>query len=155
MAKGKSRGSSADATPLSTPSSLTELLVPQTTISPLVELNPPALSDPVMVRQLYHGRYTSEPLYDRRRHQPTDYPQSPGSTYARATRLHVGGFSPLSRSTREDDIPAGLRFAIPSHIAVCVRRKVRREVLHALDRTSKRGRGGGKRHRNFWSGIKC
>lgn len=45
------------------------------------------------------------------------------------------------------------RFAIPNKVAVCVRRKRRREVLHALKRTRK-GAGARKR-RNYWSDVSC
>lgn len=44
-------------------------------------------------------------------------------------------------------------FNAPSHVAICVRRKVRDEVLHALGKT---GRGSGRpRRRTQWSNVKC
>lgn len=45
-----------------------------------------------------------------------------------------------------------LAFAVPKKVAICIRRKERREVLHA------RGAAGGrvaKPRRNEWSNIKC
>jgi len=58
--------------------------------------------------------------------------------------------------------PDGLRAAkaawhspvleVPERVAMCVRRKERREVLHALKRT--RG-GGGSRRFTFWSKVGC
>lgn len=47
----------------------------------------------------------------------------------------------------------GMRFEAPKKVLVCVRRKQRREVLHALKRTRK-GAGSAKR-RNQWSDVKC
>lgn len=43
------------------------------------------------------------------------------------------------------------RFADPRKVAVCVRRKQRREVLFALRKTG----AGGRKRRNQWSNVKC
>lgn len=45
-------------------------------------------------------------------------------------------------------------FADPSSVLVCVRRGQRREVLHALRKTGRRGKKGPYR-RNLWSGVHC
>jgi len=47
-----------------------------------------------------------------------------------------------------------LRFRWPLRLLVCARRRQRREVLHALQRTGK-GSGGGRRRRNFYSEVFC
>lgn len=47
-----------------------------------------------------------------------------------------------------------LRFAVPNKVLICVRRKERKEVLHALGRVG-RGSGGGKKHRNQYSEVHC
>nr|QJB20432.1 MAG: hypothetical protein [Microvirus sp.] len=45
------------------------------------------------------------------------------------------------------------RFAVPADVAICVRRKQRREVLHALN---KAGRGGQRKPRfNRFSSVRC
>lgn len=49
--------------------------------------------------------------------------------------------------------PASFRFESAGKINICVRRKMRREVLHALQKTSA-GKGSPKK-RNQWSEIKC
>lgn len=49
---------------------------------------------------------------------------------------------------------APVQFRAPNQVIVCVRRKTRREVLHALNLTG-RGSGGGRRRRNVWSSIGC
>ncbi|AYQ58218.1 hypothetical protein [Microviridae sp.] len=46
-----------------------------------------------------------------------------------------------------------LSFEVPKSVAVCIRRKQRREVLFANKKT--RGGAGSKRRRNFWSLIRC
>lgn len=42
-------------------------------------------------------------------------------------------------------------FEKPKQVLVCVRRKTRREVLFA----KKKGNGGARKRRNYYSGIKC
>lgn len=51
-------------------------------------------------------------------------------------------------------LPHQVSFRVPDKVAICVRRKVRKEVMFA---TKKAGRGGAKaRHRrNAWSDVKC
>lgn len=66
---------------------------------------------------------------------------------------------PLSRSpkfllatARSHYLTSGLTFRAPQYVAVCVRRKRRREVLFA------RGKGGGGKRpgrRNFFSNVRC
>lgn len=50
-------------------------------------------------------------------------------------------------------LPHQLSFRVPDYVAMCIRRKVRREVIHAL-RLEKRGAGGAKR-RNEFSNVEC
>lgn len=52
-------------------------------------------------------------------------------------------------------LPFGLQFSAPKETLVCVRRKRRKEVLHAIRKT---GKGAGRRRkprRNFYSMIGC
>lgn len=49
--------------------------------------------------------------------------------------------------------PAGVRFAVPARVWMCVRRKRRREVIFAK-RLMRRGAGSGRR-RSFWSDVFC
>lgn len=51
-------------------------------------------------------------------------------------------------------IPSQVGFDVPRNVAVCVRRKSRKEVLHAL-RFTGRGSGGGAKRRNYWSDVSC
>lgn len=49
--------------------------------------------------------------------------------------------------------PSQLSFHAPTQVIVCAKRKIRREVLHALKKT--RGYGRKKPHRNALSNIRC
>lgn len=51
-------------------------------------------------------------------------------------------------------LPWRIGFAQPKGVAVCVRRKSRREVLFALNRTGAGARAY-RRRRNEWSSVKC
>lgn len=46
------------------------------------------------------------------------------------------------------------RFNVPRKVLICIRRKQRREVLHAAKRVG-RGSGGGARRRNHYSEVSC
>lgn len=52
-------------------------------------------------------------------------------------------------------LPSGVVVSDPGRLAVCVRRKERREVLFALRKTFRGGRGNGKRRYNEWSKVHC
>lgn len=54
----------------------------------------------------------------------------------------------------EESRGAGIPSGDPRRTSICVRRNERREVLHALNRTRKRGRGG-QRNRTWRSDVKC
>ena len=50
---------------------------------------------------------------------------------------------------------SALSFADPSRVIVCLRRKIRREVIHAFKKNGKGGRGQKRPKRNFYSAIGC
>lgn len=112
-----------------------QLAIPSPTISPL--------DDPVIRQQLYHGRY-DDPSADRRRYHPQTRFRAPDALIKAAARLAVG------------HEPYSLHFRLPRLVKICLRRKSRREVLFALDRMHKKGRGGGKpRKRDAYFRIGC
>lgn len=132
MAKGHSSHGSAQGTP----SSLTSLLSSPSLPSPVVAFN----------------AQTMVPLG-----QPwitPSYPLPKLSAYHPAPKHARPAFGVIRSATR---LIAGhgtvVGFRVPNLVGICVRRKIRREVLHALRRTNK-GRGGSRR-RNLWSHIKC
>lgn len=53
----------------------------------------------------------------------------------------------------ETSTPSTLTFASPRKVLVCVRRKTRRQVLHALNRTGRGARS--KKHQNNFSRVSC
>lgn len=75
--------------------------------------------------------------------RPQPLPRSFTTTTRTARRLSVG--SHLSR----------LRFAVPRSVHLCVKRKQRKEIMHALQKAGKKGVGRSKKRRNQWSDVKC
>lgn len=60
------------------------------------------------------------------------------------------------KSRRGTGVPAGLRFQDARRVSVCRRRKARKEILHAMQVTGRRGVGRGKRRRrNRYSDVRC
>lgn len=79
-------------------------------------------------------------LEDRRMYTP-DKLRTPTAYTRRAIRIRAGYH------------PRSLNFRIPNLVALCLKRKMRKEVLHAL---KKAGKGGQKKRKlNFWSRIGC
>lgn len=65
------------------------------------------------------------------------------------------GRSALSkRGLKQNFLPWNVAFAEPHKVAVCIRRKMRREVMFAL-KLNRKGAGAGRRRRNWTSGITC
>lgn len=149
MAKGNSKGGSAQGTP----SSLTTLLAP-TVLNP----TPSLLTWYAREIQAFNAEQQIARLddilasEDRRTYHPAQ--QRPaGALIRRATRLVVSPTHSLGGAVK-NKLPAAVQFAQPRAVAICVRRRARREVLHAL-RLTKRGSGSGTRRRNTYSKVKC
>lgn len=148
MAKGTSSRGNA----YGTPSSLTSLLALQQT-KPVALLRPTTLTflaDDIQKEAQYVRSST-----DSRRFHPLGKLRSPGATPRSAGRL-VTYSAPTAKLGSSGSLPSRVAFAVPSQVAVCLRRKVRREVLHALypKRIAKLGSGASRR-RTAYSGIKC
>ena len=79
--------------------------------------------------------------------EPERYSLNVGQGRGDSARSDVGA---VERSTR---LPTSVRFEDASTVAICVRRKERREVLHAK-RKIRKGGGSGRRH-HWYSKIKC
>ncbi|UDN67576.1 hypothetical protein [robinz microvirus RP_56] len=146
--RGHSKGGSAH---LTTPRSLTTLLAPSQkplAMDPLAYLQQEIQEEAAYVRS--HLNEANAIFGDRRTYRPDKTVSPPSALIRRATRIHVG----VSRTIGRTRNPAKVRFAIPNVVGVCIRRAARRQVLHALNRTHRKGRGGGRRT-NFWSAVKC
>lgn len=95
-------------------------------------------------------------IEDRRRFNPAG-PYAPPATFGgRGSRKIVERLLRPSKSLQAGSgfMPASrLGFAVPEKVAVCVRRKRRREVLFAVKGTGKGARA--KRTYNYFSSIDC
>lgn len=92
------------------------------------------------------------PVEDRRTYHPLG-PMRPPKTWSGHSVTPVK--PKFSNKKFQRNLPFGLQFAAPKETLVCVRRKRRKEVLHALKKT---GKGAGRRRkprRNFYSWIGC
>lgn len=117
-----------------------------------------SISSPVNVqRYVVVRRVVPSPVTlveDRRFYNPLGS-YAPARSLNRRSRLVI--VSPnvnKSRPVSSFRVPSAIGFDVPSRVAVCVRRKQRKEVLHALKFTGK-GSGGGKHRRTYWSGVSC
>jgi len=100
---------------------------------------------------------------DRRRYDPEGRERSLRRFDGQRPRVSIAR-NPKVRPTRINhrrerlpgvwsQLPAGVRFENPEQVLVCARRKIRREVLHALRKSGKRGQ---KRPRITWkSKVHC
>lgn len=52
-------------------------------------------------------------------------------------------------------VPVGVAFKAPRQVAICVRRKQRREVLHAIGKTGRGSRFHRAPRRNIYSEVHC
>lgn len=92
-------------------------------------------------------------LEDRRRFEPVD--TFPRAQFHRSARLVVGdNVNKNKGKTRKSSVPSTIKFAVPQEVAVCVRRKQRREVLFAMRRTGK-GSKRKDRRRTYFSDVSC
>lgn len=76
----------------------------------------------------------------------------PNQSSSRSTSVSLNSSGGRVRHT-SPRLPEALHFSVPQDVLVCVRRKKRKEVLHALKKT---GKSGQKRpRRNYYSDIHC
>lgn len=97
--------------------------------------------------------YVDDWGYDRRMYQPDFTTRPPAAANRNATRI-------VARDKYGDKIrrqtKAPLTFAFGDRVALCIRRKIRREVMHALGASGpRRGKKFKKPRFNFWSAIGC
>lgn len=111
--------------------------------------------DLVRVRVALPARLPVPPLQDDRRRFHPAGPLRPAFSFRAADRRIVVKQSSRSAPKRNDTYSDWrVAFAVPHRVAVCVRRKQRREVIHALKLTGKGSRA--RRHRrNTWSDVDC
>lgn len=86
---------------------------------------------------------------DRRLFHPLGARAPAGASIRSARALGVAG---MSTSSAPGNIPLGIGFRDSSRVAICVRRRMRREVILA------KGRGGGGHRpprKGYWSDVWC
>lgn len=125
MAKGKSTRSANTAD-----IAKTLLRSPTYTLTPIIRTTLPTPPPELVLAQL-----------DRRAFRPDASVRPPGAIQRKDARLKLTNTNHIT-------------FDQPNRIAICARRKQRKEVLHALKKTG-RNSGHGRKTRNFWSSIKC
>lgn len=136
MAKSKSTPSHSgrrdvfNSNPVANRDPLSSLLLPRPTLSPL-RLDVLALED----RRQWHPERQLRP-----------FTAAPRQSAQLVTRQRPQNVQPSQTK-------ALIAFRAPERVAVCVRRSIRKEVLHALRITGKRGQG--RPHKNFASSISC
>lgn len=75
----------------------------------------------------------------------------PDGPFRFARALYRDSARPVASPTGASRVPVGISFKVPDHVAICVRRKQRKEVMIARG-----GRGSRKRkHRNIYSDMRC
>lgn len=112
----------------------------------LAQLLTPIYRPPIRLLPISSTLTTADVLAsgDRRLFQPDETTRPPHTARPGASRVQARPY-PYTMNT--------LGFQEPKMVAICVRRKQRREVIFAK-RKHKKGSGGAK-HRNFWSAISC
>lgn len=95
-------------------------------------------------------------LEDRRAwHPETKQIRNPGALQRSNTTLRIREDAGTAKAkTRSGPLPRTVGFEQPKGVAICVRRKVRREVLFAKNR-SRKGAAAAHRRRTEWSDVKC
>lgn len=104
-----------------------------------------ALASPRPVSVVEAVRLATLAVEDRRFWTPATRPRSAGALSRVSRGLVVGGSMSRPLSSR-------VGFADPKRVSVCVRRKIRKEVILA------KGKGGSRHRRprrNYWSDVDC
>lgn len=101
------------------------------------------------LRALEQARALIKAIEDRRRWSPLGFASPAGAKSRMSRRLTVSGANSTARLTP----PSGLSFSVPRDVAVCVRRKERREVIFAQRKAGKGARS--PRRRSKFSDIGC
>jgi len=92
---------------------------------------------------------------DRRRWSPVSFP--PAKTFGYRPARFIVKKQPLKTRSRFSHnvgaLPSSISFQYPKQTLICVRRKIRKEVLHAIGKSGKNG--GRKYRRSEFSLIGC
>lgn len=140
MAKKSNSGGARSPNPIaSLAAPAYPIYMPKTDVGGLLANHNRVMAD--IQRRMYEDHLRL--LEDRRLYKPDARTRPPAASPQRAARVKA-------KPNRFN----GLQFSIPNRVAICIRRKIRREVMHAL-KLRKKGAGSRNRRRNFWSRISC
>lgn len=106
----------------------------------------PTLHLPSFDLRRFHPDPITRPISEPRIASKLKVPSNGAVSVSGSSRTAVG-------NRRAGTLPHQVAFSQPKQVSVCIRRKTRREVLFAKNRTLKGS--GARRTRNQWSGIKC
>ncbi|UDN67511.1 hypothetical protein [robinz microvirus RP_35] len=93
-------------------------------------------------------------IEDRRTFYPDRYRPAAG-LQRNVNRIRPSPRRTLRQTQQVAFLPHREAFQHPELILTCIRRKIRREVMHALGMAGRAGRGRKTRRRNAWTGISC
>lgn len=91
-------------------------------------------------------------LEDRRLFHPAGALRAPRSFFMRPRLVVAAPRAKTRLNQRSMSLPSRIGFEVPHRVAICVRRKTRKEVIIAK-RVARNG--GGAKHRNIWSDVRC
>jgi len=98
-------------------------------------------------------------IEDRREFHPEgEFRPARGFLYPRhrlVVKVPLRGVESRVPDTYTPVVPLGVSFKAPRQVAICVRRKQRREVLHAMGQTGRGSRFHRAPRRNVYSEISC
>lgn len=112
----------------------------------------PALTQALQILAETERRLAAQYVEDRRQWHPLKHEQPARKVSGRPAGLRL---TDIRNSFFSAQSKARLSFADPRRVLTCIRRKTRKEVIHALKKAGRKGGSGGKRRRDWRSGIKC
>lgn len=103
-----------------------------------------------VVRRPVYIRTALQLLEDRRLFHPAGLLRAPRSFFTKPRLVIPPAKRPMRNGVMH--LTHKIGFDVPRNVLICVRRKMRRSVIIAK-RVSRNG--GGAKHRNIWSDVKC
>lgn len=95
------------------------------------------------------------PVEDRRSYYPARFRPARLIDGSSNYRLVVAKPATKPAARTKSRLPSAVGFQDPRKVVICVRRKIRKEVLHALRKTGRGGSRSWKRKRNVYSDVRC
>lgn len=142
--KSSNKSTQRDDTDIATDSEVLRKFI--TTPKPYAPVFTEPLHLPTFDNRLFHPDPITRPISEPRSSSRLVIPSSGAVSPQRSVQDRLG-------NRRIGTLPHQVAFAQPKQVSVCVRRKTRREVLFAKQRTRKGS--GARRTRNEWSDVKC